>query len=309
MNQARGQVSEQAYMTQRNIQNQAQTRGLGSSGLTNLANFQAQQQAGQAISDIEQQNQAVQGEAMNVRRSLMNELSGATRSADLTYAQQIAENDERQFQQEQSLREFDINFLTNIAELTRVGQGDLAKKLSNAYYNGDIDTSPEGIAEFIKDADSKNQYDPTLMEQIGLGGNTDGLRSIANAQEVGGGALAGLSAAAMFIPGAQGLGLAGGLAGTGSMAMAKNADIWRDSGNQTYTIGSNQITTTSREDAKQQITQALSQMNSQVASGAIKVDIGRFGHVTFTVGDTKKQYKTLGAAVQALRDKVEEHQG
>lgn len=304
MNQARGQVSEQAYMTQRNIQNQAQSRGLGSSGLTNLAGFQAQQQAGQAISDIEQQNQAVQGEAMNVRRSLMNELSGATRSADLTYAQQIAENDERQFQQERSLREFDVNFLSTLAELSNAGQGNLAQQLASAYYSGDIDTSPEGIAEFIKGTDPLNQYDPTLMERIGLGGSADAKRNMANVQEVGGGALAGLSAAAMFIPGAQGLGLAGGLAGTGSMAMAKNADIWRDSGNQTYTIGSNQITTTSREDAKQQITQALSQMNSQVASGAIKVSVGRFGHITFSVGDTKKQYKTLGEAVQALRDKL-----
>ena len=54
---------------------------------------------------------------MNVRRSLMNELSGATRSADLTYAQQIAENDERQFQQEQSLRDSNTNFLSTIAQM------------------------------------------------------------------------------------------------------------------------------------------------------------------------------------------------
>ena len=304
MNQARGQVSEQAHMTQRNIQNQAQSRGLGSSGLTNLAGFQAQQQAGQAISDIEQQNQAVQGEAMNVRRSLMNELSGATRGADLTYAQQLSESDERQFSQEQATRDSNVNFLSTIAQMAIDNPG-LAEQISSIYYGGgDIDA--DTVKDVVDSANPLNQYDPTSMEKIGLGDKADGLRNLSNAQEVGGGALAGLSAAAMFIPGLQGLGLAGGLAGTGSMAMAKNADIWRDSGKQTYTIGGNEITTTSREDAKQQITQALSQMNSQVASGAIKVDIGRFGHVTFTVGDTKTQYKTLGAAVQALRDKVEQ---
>lgn len=302
MNQARGQVSEQAYMTQRNIQNQAQARGLGSSGLANLAGFQAQQQAGQAISDIEQQNQAVQGEAMNVRRSLMNELSSTTRGADLSYAQQIAESDERQFQQQQATRDSNINFLSTIAQMAIDNPG-LAEQLSSIYYGGGA-VNADTVRDVINSSNPLNQYDPTLMEQIGLGAGADARRNVANIQEVGGGALAGLSAAAMAIPGAQGLGLAGGLAGTGSMAMAKNADIWRDTGKQTYTIGGNQITTTSREDAKQQITQALSQVNSQVASGAIKVSVGRFGHVTFTIGDTKKQYKTLGEAVQALRDKM-----
>ena len=105
------------------------------------------------------------------------------------------------------------------------------------------------------------------MEQIGLGGGADTKRNWANVQDAGGGALQLLSLAGMLIPGAQGL-AAAGVAGTGSRAMAKTADIWRDNGNQTYTIGGNQITTTSRENAKQQITQALSQMNPQVASGS-----------------------------------------
>src|SRR5690554_2554596 len=158
MNQSRGQISEQAYMTQRGIQNQAQARGLGSSGLTNLANFQAQQQAGQAISALEQQNQMVQSEAMNVRRGLINELSQATRGADLAYAQQMAESDERAFQQEQAIRDSNINFLSTIAQMAIDNPG-LAEQLAGIYYGGgDIDS--DTVKGIIDSSDVLNQYDP-----------------------------------------------------------------------------------------------------------------------------------------------------
>lgn len=291
MNQARGQVSEQAYMTQRNIQNQAQTRGLGSSGLTNLANFQAQQQAGQAISDIEQQNQAVQSEAMNVRRSLMNELSSATRGADLTYAQQLSESDERQFQQERSMREFDVNFLSTLAELSNAGQGGLAQQLASAYYSGDIDTSPEGIAKFVQDADPVEGYNAFENEQLASGYSKNGWNKAWNWLNN----WAGLESLISTF--------------RASTGRSPRYDAWLTSSGitsvgvkstQTFNIGGKEIVTTSKADAQNKIEAALAEQYPEIKSGKIKVHVRENGTVVFQVGSTKN-IKTLGEALQTLR--------
>lgn len=305
MNQSRGQISEQAYMTQRGIQNQAQARGLGSSGLTNLANFQAQQQAGQAISALEQQNQMVQSEAMNVRRSLLNELSQATRAADLAYAQQMAESDERAFQQEQSLREFDINFLSTLGELARNEQGDFAHYLANAYYSGELDTSSEGLASLIGRMDPLASFDPAEGGHITLDSGSVVRRTGGKLMEVLGPLLTAAGAAAT----ATGIGAPIGMLGIGAGAMttAKSFDEnrgWSGGATVTLTLGDgSQIVTTSREDAINKLTERFSS-NANIRAGRIKIEVSPYGTPSFKVPGDKTNYKTLQDAENALRARV-----
>lgn len=93
MQKSRSQLSEQGYMASRGIQQGAQSRGLGSSGLKDLGLIQSQMAQGKATSQLESQNTAVQRAAMDARIGMGENLRGALSEANVQRSRDLLDAD------------------------------------------------------------------------------------------------------------------------------------------------------------------------------------------------------------------------
>jgi hypothetical protein len=84
---SRQQLGEQGWATNRAITQQAQARGLGSSGMQNLSLIQNQLAQGKSLDLLEKENVDVQKAAMSTRGSISQDYLNAIKNADITYAQ------------------------------------------------------------------------------------------------------------------------------------------------------------------------------------------------------------------------------
>lgn len=91
--QDRALLSEQSLLAQRAAQQGAMARGLGSSGLRNLAVIQSQMQQGKAVNELSQRNALVQREALNTRLALGENKTKAMRQASLDELSQMTDAD------------------------------------------------------------------------------------------------------------------------------------------------------------------------------------------------------------------------
>lgn len=315
MNQNRGQLAEQAYMAQRSVQNQAQARGLGSSGLAALGAFQAQQQAGQAVNQLEAQNQEFQRAVIDTRRSLLNELSTALRSADLAHGQQMADSANQQYSQERAEKEFNISTLTELLNLASMDK-EKAKMLAELMFGGgEIPTGSE-LDDLLEAQDPANKYNPLEQEEIKMNETQSGWENMLDFMENW--------LNPLVLLGKAGQGLFGAdeeqfntewanawtknfVPGFDDLLRILNSDPYTfKEGNLyrktlTYTLGDDVIETYDRVDAQNKINAWFADRYKEVANGSIKIDVGNNGVVSFMVGKTK--HKTLADALKDVREK------
>jgi hypothetical protein len=85
--QSRSQIGEQGFIANRSINQNAQSRGLGNSGLKDLSLIQSQLAQGKAINDVSQTDASVQRAAMGTKLSLQEQLQNAMNMSESNYAQ------------------------------------------------------------------------------------------------------------------------------------------------------------------------------------------------------------------------------
>jgi hypothetical protein len=105
MQQSRGALSEQGWAARRNIQQQAQAQGLGTSGLRDLSLVQSQMAQGRQMSELEAQNTAVQRSAMEARQGIDRETESSLRSAELSAREGAIQAEREAMAMEDSRRE------------------------------------------------------------------------------------------------------------------------------------------------------------------------------------------------------------
>lgn len=91
--QARSQLSEQAYMANRNINQGAQSRGLGNSGIKDLATIQSQMAQGQNLNQLEQTNIANQRQSLGTKLALSQQYTAGQSDAQNNYLKNTIEAD------------------------------------------------------------------------------------------------------------------------------------------------------------------------------------------------------------------------
>lgn len=313
MNQSRGQIAEQSAMQQRQIQNQMASRGLGNSGLRDLAGLQSQMAAGGAINQLEQQNGLVQQEAINTRRSLSNELTQNLRAADLTHADQMVQSDEKTYQQQEQAKQYVQSTVLELARMAESGASETDVKTWAKLMGLDMDSLDESTLESLSNIGAGKKDEIAELTGVDVNsvaefGATTGRGVALGTAFLGALAIAAGIAAVPFTGGISlglvGAGAAGVTAGTtGAVAMG---NVWRTSPKNkdgssgiNYQLGGNTINTTSREDAENKITDYYAGKYSEVGSGLIKIEVARNADVKFVYNGTK--YNTFGEARTALR--------
>lgn len=111
MQQSRSQLSEQAFLANRSIQQGAQARGLGSSGLKDLSVVQSQLAQGKAVSNLEAENAGVQRAAMSARLGLEESLKNARTGAEVQYAQDNLNADRTAMEMQQRDRDLMLQLM------------------------------------------------------------------------------------------------------------------------------------------------------------------------------------------------------
>lgn len=166
----RQQLSEQSYLAQRQNQQGATTRGLGSSGLRDMGALQNQIQQGRAVNEITQMDSAVQREALATKLGLNENLMNAMNTAESQYLQSEIEAD--RFGLDQKYRESEL--LTQFAQMKMDGMSDadLSAFLTLSGLNlSDLVSGSGGV-----DSEGNPVKDKTLEEVLGgLGGSDVGI--------------------------------------------------------------------------------------------------------------------------------------
>lgn len=149
MQQGRQQLSEQGFMAQRAINQEAAARGLGSSGIRNLSLVQSQMAQGGAANEMEQQNVQFQRAVMDAKRSLGQDFAGDMASADLNKQEGMLEA-ERSLLAEQHRKQ---DLLMGLYEMAMQGasSGDLRSAMAVMGISAD-DFSEEALGSVLGQA-------------------------------------------------------------------------------------------------------------------------------------------------------------
>lgn len=93
---SRQQLEEQSYLTNRSINQGAQARGLGTSGLKNMALLQSQLNQGKGVNQIQTQADNAQRANLMAQMGLQEQLSTQRIGADTTYAANMLQADKEE---------------------------------------------------------------------------------------------------------------------------------------------------------------------------------------------------------------------
>lgn len=152
MQQNREQLAQQAHLAQRNIQQGATSRGLGSSGIRDLSTLQSQMAQGDALSRLTMEDAALQREALNTRLGLSEQLASQMMGSESQYLQALLDSDRFGLERE----DIDRDTLLQLVEMTQADGADaslIAQMAEIAF--GDLDNfrnllggnTGEGIGE------------------------------------------------------------------------------------------------------------------------------------------------------------------
>lgn len=120
MQENRENLAQQSHLAQRNIQQGATSRGLGSSGLRNLASLQAQTAQGDALRRLAGDDAQIQREALDTRVALSEQLSQQMSGSEINYLQALLETD--RFGLERG--DIDRDTLLQLIEMSQVDGAD-----------------------------------------------------------------------------------------------------------------------------------------------------------------------------------------
>src|SRR5690554_1237114 len=120
MQENRENLAQQAHLAQRNIQQGATSRGLGSSGLRNLASLQAQTAQGDALRRLAGDDAQIQREALDTRIALSEQLAQQMSGSEINYLQALLDTD--RFGLERS--DMDRDTLLQLIEMSQVDGAD-----------------------------------------------------------------------------------------------------------------------------------------------------------------------------------------
>jgi hypothetical protein len=127
-------------MANRSINQNAQARGLGNSGLKDLSLVQSQLAQGRAVNDVEQTGASVQRAAMGTKLSLQEQLQNAMNAAESNYGQNKINADRMAY-------EMDVERQNKLRELYEMGIAGATPeqiKAMASIYNIDMSSlSPE----------------------------------------------------------------------------------------------------------------------------------------------------------------------
>lgn len=183
MQQSRNTLSEQSYLAQRQNQQGATSRGLGSSGMRDASALQNQIQQGRATNELEQANASVNREAMSTRLGLSEQLANAMSGAEAQSAEMQLDADK--FGLDQAARESEL--LIRFTEMAKEGMpiGELEAFLNLAGFDlndvvGSEDENGEGktLGEILGQVGGGDVgvFGDTNIDNINSGGahiNTD----------------------------------------------------------------------------------------------------------------------------------------
>ena len=160
----RQQLSEQAWSAQRNIEQQAQARGLGSSGLKNLSLVQSQMAQGRAASELESQNVNLQKAVMDARAGVTRQAESDIRSAELSARESLLGADREYMEADRMQKERALTLL-QMAQSENMTPEILAKY---AQYMGLEDEDVEAATEVAGLSGAPNMEDRTIKTKFGL---------------------------------------------------------------------------------------------------------------------------------------------
>lgn len=123
--QDRALLADQSMLAQRATQQGAQSRGLGSSGLRDLASIQSQMAQGQAANQLNQRNADVQREALLTKLSMEDSQRDALSGASLTEMQSNVEADRYGYEQKKQ----DQQLVLELARMLENGESSEKVKL------------------------------------------------------------------------------------------------------------------------------------------------------------------------------------
>lgn len=122
MQENRENLAQQSHLAQRNIQQGATSRGLGSSGLRNLASLQAQTAQGDALRRLAGDDAQIQREALDTRIALSEQLAQQMSGSEINYLQALLETDRFGLERE----DMDRDTLLQLIEMTQADGADPA---------------------------------------------------------------------------------------------------------------------------------------------------------------------------------------
>lgn len=122
MQENRENLAQQSHLAQRNIQQGATSRGLGSSGLRNLASLQAQTAQGDALRRLAGDDAQIQREALDTRVALSEQLAQQMSGSEINYLQALLETDRFGLERE----DMDRDTLLQLIEMTQADGADPA---------------------------------------------------------------------------------------------------------------------------------------------------------------------------------------
>lgn len=122
MQENRENLAQQAHLAQRNIQQGATSRGLGSSGLRNLASLQAQTAQGDALRRLAGDDAQIQREALDTRIALSEQLAQQMSGSEINYLQALLETDRFGLERD----DMDRDTLLQLIEMTQADGADPA---------------------------------------------------------------------------------------------------------------------------------------------------------------------------------------
>ena len=278
MQSSRQQLGEQGWQSQRAIQQQAQARGLGSSGLSSLAHIQSQIAQGSALNFLETSNAAVQKEAMDTQRALNKDYQNAMLTADIAYQERMAAAENEK-----------TSVLSTLYEAAMGGATDeqIAGMAAAAGYDASDFSEPQWAAI------QRQAFDPSLS--VSYKDKWD-WGKIAQDAGLAASTASAVTAATPAMPIAAALGLVGG----GGYGILSEATGNFGQGEVTLTDSNNNKTQYASWDAAIADVKSKYASNSYIASGAITV-VKSGNSIKFSWNGVK--YKTLNEAIAAIENK------
>lgn len=150
-------LAQQAYLAQRNIQQGATSRGLGGSGLRDLATIQSQQAQGEGLRNLAGINASVQREGLNSRLALQDQLRQGNMASEADYLNRLSQTDQFALQRE----DMDRDTLMQLLEMTQA-EG----------------ANPELLNQMAQVAFGENYAN--VMKNLGLGGTNENGETVDN---------------------------------------------------------------------------------------------------------------------------------
>jgi hypothetical protein len=172
---SRNQVREQGILAGRSLANQLQGRGLGSSGISQVAQLQNKFAEGQTLSDLASTQRDVTKAGMSAMTDTENTLANALRQAELSKQSGLLSAGESMYNREQDKRNLQMQLAQSLLEASMSGASpEQLSQFQNFVQSAGFSDNPEALSELLASgqlskATDTSQGDTTFDNKIDWG--------------------------------------------------------------------------------------------------------------------------------------------